>query len=107
MNNNYTSCFAEYIQGMISARAALGYAEEPYAAALHSFDRYCSDSYPECNELTERLVMSWVLKDNDDTKGVQGRARAIRLLAQYMNLSGQEAYVLPDRYFGNPKPKEG
>ncbi len=106
MNNNYTSCFAEYIQGMISARAALGYAEEPYAAALHSFDRYCSDSYPECNELTERLVMSWVLKDNDDTKGVQGRARAIRLLAQYMNLSGQEAYVLPDRYFGNPKPKE-
>ncbi len=23
-----------------------------------------------------------------------------------MNLSGQEAYVLPDRYFGNPKPKE-
>lgn len=106
MNNNYTSCFAEYIQGMISARAALGYEKEQYAAALHSFDRYCSDSYPECNELTERLVMSWVLKDNDDTKGVQGRARAIRLLAQYMNLSGQEAYVLPDRYFGNPKPTE-
>lgn len=46
MNNNYTSCFAEYIQGMISARAALGYEKEPYAAALHSFDRYCSDSYP-------------------------------------------------------------
>jgi len=23
-----------------------------------------------------------------------------------MNISGQEAYVLPDRYFGNPKPKE-
>ena len=60
MNNNYTSCFAEYIQGMISARAALGYEKEQYAAALHSFDRYCSDSYPECNELTERLVMSWV-----------------------------------------------
>ncbi len=32
MNHNYSSCFSEYIQGMLAARAVLGYAEEPYAA---------------------------------------------------------------------------
>ncbi len=106
INHNYTSCFSEYIQGMLAARNVLGYAKEPYTGALHSFDQYCLAFHPDCKEFTEHLAMSWVLGDNGDTKGVQGRARAIFLLAQYMNLSGREAYVLPERYFGNPKPKE-
>lgn len=106
MNHNYSSCFSEYIQGMLAARTVLGYAEEPYAGALHNFDQYCLAFHLDCKELTEHLAMSWVLGDNGGTKGVQGRARAIRLLAQYMNLSGREAYVLPERYFSNPKPKE-
>lgn len=106
MNHDYVSCFAEYIKGMLDARDALGYAREPHAATLLSFDKYCSMQHPDCVELTEHLVMPWVLKDGNDTKGIKGRASAIRLLAQYMNISGQEAYVLPDRYFGNPKPKE-
>lgn len=106
MDHEYTSRFAEYIKGMLEAREALGYAREPHAMALLSFDRYCSTQNPDCWELTEHLVMPWVLKDGDDAKGIKGRASAIRLLAKYMNISGQEAYVLPDRYFGNPKPKE-
>ena len=106
MNHNYSSYFSEYIQGMLAARTVLGYAEEPYAGALQNFDQYCLAFHPDCKELTEHLAMSWVLGDNGGTKGVQGRARATRLLAQYMNLSGREAYVLPERYFSNPKPKE-
>lgn len=106
MNHDYVSCFAGYINGLLDVRDALGYAREPHAAALLSFDRYCSIQHPDCGELTEHLVMPWVLKDGSDTKGIKGRATAIRMLAQYMNVSGQEAYVLPDRYFGNPRPKD-
>lgn len=104
--NDYNSYFSEYIQGMLEARNILGYSNESHASVLCSFDRYCTQQHPECRELTEHLVMSWLLKDSNDTKGIQGRASAIRLLAQYMNLSGQDAYLLPDRYFGNPKPKD-
>ena len=36
----------------------------------------------------------------------RGRAASIRLLAQYINLSGCAAYVLPERYFGSTKTKD-
>ena len=57
MNHDYVSCFAEYIKGMLDARDALGYAREPHAATLLSFDKYCSMQHPDCVELTEHLVM--------------------------------------------------
>lgn len=104
--NDYISYFAEYIQGMLEARDALGYAREPHASVLRHFDRYCSERQPQSKKLTEQLVMTWLLKDSSDTKGIQGRAASIRLLAQYMNLSGCEAYVLPERYFGTTKTKD-
>ena len=53
MNHDYVSCFAEYIKGMLDARDALGYAREPHAATLLSFDKYCSMQHPDCVELTE------------------------------------------------------
>lgn len=90
----------------MAARKTLGYADEPYAAVLYSFDSYCVDSNPDTTELTENLIMPWLLNDTDGTKCVQNKARAIRLLAQYLNLSGEEAYTLPGRYFGNSKQKE-
>ncbi len=41
----------------------------------------CTEAYREhIKDLTEHLAMSWVLGDNGDTKGMQGRARAIRLI---------------------------
>ncbi len=104
--NDYISAFAEYIQGMLEARDALGYAREPHASVLRSFDRFCSENQPGSRELTEQLAMSWLLKNSGDAKGIQGRAASIRLLAQYMNLSGCEAYVLPERYFGNTRTKD-
>ena len=104
--NDCISFFAEYIQGMLEARDALGYAREPHESILRSFDRYCSENQPGCRELTEQLAMSWLLKNSGDTKGIQGRAASIRLLAQYMNLSGCTAYVLPERYFGSAKTKD-
>lgn len=104
--DDYNSCFSEYIRGMLDSRKVLGYSNEAYGASLRSFDRYCTEQHPECRKLTEHLVMPWLLKDNNDTKGIRARASAIRQLAQYMNMSGENAYLLPDRYFGNPKPKE-
>ncbi len=103
--DNYRSAFAEDIRGMLAVRKTLGYASEPYEHILLGFDRYCVERNPKCGELTQSLIMPWLLKDDDNTKGISNRAAAIRFLAEYIQLSGRDAYILPQRYFGYPISK--
>ncbi|MBR2186420.1 MAG: tyrosine-type recombinase/integrase [Lachnospiraceae bacterium] len=104
--HDYQSHFSVYICGMLDARKTLGYVIEPHASLLKSFDQYCIRHYPDETVLTEYLVMSWVIREGKINTGTSSRAAAIRLLAVYIKLSGQDAYILPDRYFGKDRPRD-
>lgn len=102
----YKSCFSSWIKGVLDTRKALGYVCHTYASLFTDFDRYCAFEHPEETVLTENLVHSWVMNGKAINSGTQCRAAAMRLLAEYIRLSGQEAYLLPTRYFSRQPPAE-
>lgn len=95
----YKSCFAPFIKGVLDTRKTLGYACHPYASLYQNFDQYCVSNHSEETVLTEKIVHSWVINNSDITLGTAQRASAMRFLAEYIQLTGQEAYLLPTRYF--------
>ena len=104
-NYIFQSHFSKSIQGMLDIRRVLGYAVEPHMSFLISFDKYCLEHHPDETALSEMLVMPWVLRGDNVNTGTSLRATTIRLLAEYMKLAGEDAYLLPDKLFGK-KPAE-
>jgi integrase len=96
MIRTYSSCFATFIEALIEQKHALGYLYDESMRILESFDRFCTERFPDETELSKSLCMSWaVRKDTEGNNGFRNRLMPVRELARYMNRIGGAAFVIP------------
>ena len=93
--SNFVSGLAPDINAMLDYREALGYSRKSQGAYFKSLDRFCAAAYPEANVLTKEIVLEWL---EEQHSGIDRKAIAVRLLANYMQAIGKDAYILYDGY---------
>lgn len=93
--SEYVSGIGPYIERLFDYRQSLGYSGVTHHAALLNLDRFCAANYPETQDLTEEMILAWIL---EDSRIVYERSVAVRLLGKYMCAVGKEAYILPEKY---------
>jgi len=73
-------------------RSALGYSLTHFQQALRNLDHFISAEYSDAEELSGEIVSAWVDAQigNRDQK-----TSCVRLFGEYLNATGQTAYVLP------------
>lgn len=98
MKMSFTSRFGMDLENMIQLKTSLGGAASTYLSRAQDFDLFCSACYPDTEQLTEALVLSW-LKESSNASGViLSRLTFARGFATYLNSIGKAAYVLPERF---------
>jgi integrase/recombinase XerD len=98
MMMNFISRFGMDLENMIRLKTSLGGSESTYLSRAHDFDRFCSEHYPDAEQLTKPLALSW-LKENGKASGViLTRLTFARGFAVYLNSIGKASYVLPERF---------
>lgn len=98
MNMKFTSHFGTALENMIRLKVSLGGAESTYLDRAQSFDRFCSEKYPDVDCLTEPLALSWIKDAGDASGAILSRLAFERGFASYLNAVGRPAYILPDRF---------
>lgn len=93
--SEYVSGIGPCIEKLFDYRYSLGYSGDTHHATLLNFDRFCATRFPEAEELTEQMVLTWLSVDG---RSVYERSIAIRLLGKYMCAIGKGAYILPEKY---------
>lgn len=98
MMNEFSSVFAERINGFLDYRAARGFKRETYLRHFIKFDRWCIEDHPDKTELKSALVHEWI--DDIEASGheISHRAAAMRQFGKYLASIGENAYILPDKY---------
>ena len=107
--NEFSSVFAPKLEGMLEYRTARGYKRETYLPFLIKFDKYCQGKFPdvtEIPELTAAIVHGWFDSETATaTHSVSIKATAIREFGKYLCAIGEDAYVLPGKFWPSKKPK--
>lgn len=93
----FISGFADDLQGMIDLRVTLNYSASTYLSRAKSFDKNCAEHFPETDELTEAVVISWICPDAKQTTGVLHQKIAFaRAFGKYLKSIGKKAYIIPE-----------
>lgn len=99
MKCDFTSGFARDLENMIALKCSLGYSESTYQKRANRFDRYCAEAYPDHDELTQTLVLSWLKPEPEESsQTIHGKAAFVRALGKYQKSIGKAAYILPERF---------
>jgi integrase len=97
----FSSSFAPDINALLEYRDALGYVRQTVQPPLKSLDGFCANKYPEATVLTKEIVIAWLEEQHSN---ILSKATAARLLGNYLQAIGKEAYIL---YHGYAKEKKG
>jgi len=98
--SKFTSCFASAIESMLDYRVALGFSRTSLEANLIHFDHYCVEKHPNITILSKEMVFAWMNERQEKVSGtIHADANSIRQLAKYLLAIGQEAYVLPEKFY--------
>lgn len=100
----FHSGFAPDITGMMEWKEVLGYTGTCYAKQLVSFDRYCTEKYPDSGVLTWEIAISY-LNDLLAKRDVRLDVAALRNLGKYQLMLGKAACVFPNDYFSYKKKR--
>jgi integrase len=95
---DFTSSFAGKLDAMLLFRVAHGYKRETHLARLIRFDKYCANHFPQIHELTREIVHAWLDNESESVIDLAGAAGTIRQFGKYLNATGEDAYVLPDKF---------
>lgn len=99
MSESFVSLFGADLSDMIRLMKVQGGHESTYLNRASSFDRFCYEQHPNCDELTEALAVSWVNCDTVNAATIHYRATFLRGFASYLNRIGKPAFIIPDKYF--------
>ncbi|MDO4177397.1 MAG: hypothetical protein Q4D99_08025 [Bacillota bacterium] len=99
MSEQFVSCFGTDLSDMIRLMVVQGGSESTYMSRASSFDLFCYEQHPACDELTEALALSWVNRNTTSAATIHYRATFLRGFACYLNRIGKPAFVIPDKYF--------
>jgi len=95
-NTNFTSTFAERLDGFLKQKRALGYVVR-YLTDFRAFDRMCIEQFPNETELTADICNAWVTRHGEESvKTTEKRLPFIREFARYLIRNGEQAYILPN-----------
>jgi len=101
---NYIFCsmLANYLQGFIDYKRALGYKYNVEAYVLKRFDTYWRENIGDSTDITRESLLGWM--ERSPREGVTSRSSrisTIRQLTIYMNGIGKEAYIPTNKYIKN------
>lgn len=99
---NYISLFKQYIHDFLIQREMLKYSNSAYEVILYSFDRFCVEYFPEEQNLTSELVNAW-LTYNGKRCINSSNITVIRMFGRYLQSIGCEAFIPPERFYGQNK----
>lgn len=98
----YHGPFKIHILGFIELKQAVGYKYFAEAAHLKRFDTFTCKRHGLATVLTKDIVMQWCTKQPyEKQQNLCARASVMRQLALYLNNVGDNAYILPKKYFKN------
>ncbi|GGE79984.1 integrase [Streptosporangium jomthongense] len=93
---SYQGPLAEYMEGLLQHKRALGFHYDTPARTLRHFDQFCITSHWTRPSLDESLVEGWNQKRPHEAHATwKGRIQVVRQLALYMARLGLPAYVTP------------
>ena len=96
---NFISAFAPRLEAMLLYRETLGFSRHTREYCLKSFDRFCSEYYPELESLSKGVVLKWLEIQGESTPwALNDRAIMIRHLGKYLISIKNDAYVLPSNF---------
>lgn len=103
-NSLFQSKLAPLFEEMIAYKCSIGYCRNTYERGLKNFDRFICGNFPSEINLTQELVMHWLIKrDKESPVSLQGRACLMRVLGKYLQLTGKDAYVLPNKFISGKR----
>lgn len=101
MSGSFQSGFGSGLEAMLEYKTSIGYSQNTYLRHCISFDRYCTDTCPEADALTQPIVLGWIqMKSGEQPVSVQGKCGFMRTFAKYLISIGREAYMLPAKFSG-------
>lgn len=96
MNKDYVrvSVVAEYIDGLLQEKRALGFSYVFEEYILNVFDNYCQEHGLDDPCFTRDFLIEWLAAWNDESSSYHSqRISFVRQLARYMNSLGVPAYI--------------
>ena len=91
---SFTSCFAPFIESMITEKRNAGFQYEHAEWILHKFDEFCNQEQVETPVITQELAGKWGTLCKTETKvTLAGRISVLRQLSLYMQAYGIKCYV--------------
>ncbi len=76
----------------------MGLSTETYIQQFKTFDKYCSECFPDETELNEKVVLGWLRTDIQGVNVLNHRASFIRMFGKYLASIGKQAYILSDKF---------
>lgn len=97
--NGFKSGLSRRMQEFLDYEKAAGYSESTYLSRLRNLDAFLTDSYPQGNVLDKEMVLEWaVRRENESPSTFNNRCGFIRKFARYLASTGEQAYILPDKF---------
>lgn len=97
--NGFKSGLSRRMQEFLDYEKAAGYSESTYLSRLRNLDAFLADSYPQGNVLDKEMVLEWaVRRENESPSTFNNRCGFIRKFARYLASTGEQAYILPDKF---------
>ena len=91
---SFTSCFAPFIESMITEKRNAGFQYEHAEWILHKFDEFCNQEQVETPVITQELAGKWGTLRKTETKvTLAGRISVLRQLSLYMQAYGIKCYI--------------
>ena len=89
----FSSGFASSIDRYLQYREGMHYGGLGEKSYLKSFDKYCSEFYPDKTSLTKDVVRGWFFEEiSKGHLSLENKATTIRMFARFL---GSSVYVLP------------
>lgn len=98
MKPDFKSGFSENILAMLKFRESMGLSTETYIQQFKTFDKYCSECFPDETELNEKVVLGWLRTDIQGVNVLNHRASFIRMFGKYLSSIGEKTYILPEKF---------
>ena len=96
---SFTSCFAPFIESMITEKRNAGFQYEHAEWILHKFDEFCNQEQVETPVITQELAGKWGTLRKTETKvTLAGRISVLRQLSltcRHMELSAMSRETSP------------
>lgn len=101
MKSSNVSLFTPHIEEMINFKTSLGYERRTYEGFLNDFSRFCTQTHPTQECLTEELALAWCIRRSTESQsGFRRRIISLREFGKYLKAIGIETYILPSNFAG-------